>query len=236
MSKIKFNLDPLNIYDGEFHQIGKNQVRLVFEDSLPNESILLSGFALINEYNGFEQTKRKDYIYLYREYEDGKTVELCNDNIAYVEPEPIPEPEPEPPYVPTEEELKAILEQNKREKILLSKTMLASYLETHPITSAVHGGVEGVYSVTSEKQTLMMSQYMTYQIEKQANPEAKLTWNETGKSCEEWTEEEFVQLILEIKAYVYPLVSYQQTLEEQISACETQEELDAIIINYDMLG
>ena len=228
MSKIKFNLNPSSIYNGDFYQIGINQVRLVFEGSLPDESILLSGFALINEYNGFEQTKRKDYTYLYRKYDDNRTVELCNDGISYVEPET--------PNEPTEEELKVILEQNKKEKIQLSKTMLASYLEAHPITSSVHGGVDGVYSVTSEKQTLMMSQYMTYQIEKQTNPEAKLTWNETGKSCEEWTEEEFVQLVLEIKAYVYPLVSYQQTSEEQISACETQEELDTIVIDFEVLG
>lgn len=230
MSKIVFNLDPLNVYDGKFYQIGKNQIRLVFEDSIPSEETLFSGFVLINEYNGFIQTNRKDYVYLYRRYDDGKTIELCNDNIPYVEPEP-----PEP-YVPTEEELKIILEQNKRNKILTSKEMLKTYLEDHPIVSTAHNGVAGRYSVTNEKQTLMMSQYMTYKIEKEMNPDARLTWNETGKSCEEWTEQEFLQLILEIKAYVYPLVSYQQSLEEQIDSCATQEQLDEIVVNYNSVG
>ena len=110
--------------------------------------------------------------------------------------------------------------------------MLAEYLENNPLHSSAHDGVEGIYSVTSEKQSLMMSQYMTYQIEKNINPDAKLTWNETGKSCAEWTEEEFLQLILEVKAYVYPLVSRQQQIEEQIMICTTQDELDAIVINY----
>ena len=77
-----------------------------------------------------------------------------------------------------------------------------------------------------------MSQYMTYQIAKSVDPDARLTWNETGKACEEWTEEEFLQLILEIKTYVYPLVSYQQRIEEKITNCSTQEELDEIVINY----
>ena len=95
---------------------------------------------------------------------------------------------------------------------------------------------EGVYSVTSEKQSLMMSQYMTYQIEKNINPDAKLTWNETGKSCTEWADGEFLQLVLEIKTYVYPLVSYQQQLEEQIMNCTNQEELDGIIINYNLVN
>jgi len=230
MSKIVFNLDPLNVYDGKFYQIGKNQIRLIFDDSLPSESFLFSGFVLINEHNGFVQTNRTDYVYLYRRYDDGKTIELCNDNIPYIEPTP-----PEP-YVPTEEELKTILEQSKQNKILMSKEMLKTYLEDNPIISTAHNGVAGKYSVTNEKQTLMMSQYMTYQIDKKINPNAKLTWNETGKSGEEWTEEEFLQLILEIKSHVYPLVLYQQTLEEQINECVTQEQLDEIVINYSSIN
>lgn len=95
---------------------------------------------------------------------------------------------------------------------------------------------EGVYSVTSERQSLMMSQYMTYQIAKSVDTDAKLTWNETGKSCTEWTEEEFLQLILEIKAYVYPLVFHQQQLEEQIMNCTNQEELNEIVINYNLVN
>ena len=154
----------------------------------------------------------------------------------YVEPEK-PEPESDPkPYVPTEEELAAIFEQNKKDKVLLSKSLLAAYLEEHPITSTAHGGMEGVYSVTSEKQSLMTRSYMTYQIKKAADPSAKLRWNEAGKSCEDWTEEEFLQLVLEVEAYVYPLVSHQQTLEEQITACTTQEMLDAIVIDFASVG
>lgn len=114
--------------------------------------------------------------------------------------------------------------------------MLAEYLENNPIHSTAHENTEGIYSVTSEKQSLMTSQYMTYQIEKNINSNAKLTWNEAGKSCTEWTEEEFLQLILEIKSYVYPLVSYQQHIEEDIYNCSNQEELDSIIIDYDSVN
>lgn len=121
---------------------------------------------------------------------------------------------------------------NKVNKIALSKTLLAEYLENNPLHSTAHGGVEGIYSVTGEKQNLMMTNYATYQIEKTVDPNTKLKWNETGKSCIEWTEQEFLQLVLEIKAYVSPLVSYQQQLEEQIMNCTNQEELDGIIINY----
>lgn len=107
MSKIKFLAEKDKVYDGDFNQIGKNQVRLVFKGEIPSKKVLLSGFNLVNEHNGIVQTPREDYKYLYRTYEDNpNTVELCNDNIPWVappEPEPIPEPEP---YVPTFEEVR----------------------------------------------------------------------------------------------------------------------------------
>lgn len=132
----------------------------------------------------------------------------------------------------TAEQLQEILSQDKEEKISQSKVALSTFLEKNPLISSAHNGTEGVYSVTPEKQSLMSNQYMTYQIEKQINPDAKLTWNESGKECEVWTEQEFLQLIAEVKAYVYPLVSYQQSLETRIMNCTTQEELDNIIIDY----
>ncbi len=124
------------------------------------------------------------------------------------------------------------IEYMKIGKIEESKTALANFLETHPLKTTVHNGKPGVYSITMDKQTLMMSQFTTYQIEKQFNPEAKLTWNETGQPCEVWTEQEFLTLVLAIKKYVYPIVSYQQTLEMMINNATTEEELDNIRINY----
>lgn len=191
------------------------------------------GFALYRDAVADDPWDYEDYKTVYRTIEGG--AQFSNDGSVYVAPVQPEEPEEPEPYVPTEEELAAIFAQNKRDKVYLSKSMLESFLAGHPLTSTAHKGTEGIYSVTGEKQTLMMSQYMTYQIEKAVNPNAKLTWNETGRSCEEWTEEEFMQLILEIKAYVYPLVSYQQALEEEINACLTQQELDTIVIDYTLV-
>ncbi len=232
MSKIIFLADKSITYEVSFAQIGEHQVRLVFEDTKPSDKIILSGFNLVNEHNGYIQTIRTGYTSIYRTYDDNPLmIELCDDGIEYVEPDPVIIPEPEP-YEPTPEELDALFQKNKRKKIELSKLMLAEFLENNPIHSTAHGGVEGIYSVSSDKQSLMTSQYITYQIEKTINPNARLTWNETGKTCEEWTEEEFLQLVLEIKSYVSPLVSYQQHIEERIYACNHQEELEQILIDY----
>ena len=131
-----------------------------------------------------------------------------------------------------EDSMKEIFESTKAEKITLSKVLLAEFLENNPLFSTCHNKDGEYYSVTSEKQNFMMNQYLTYQVEKDINPNAKITWNASGDSCEEWAEEEFLQLIVEIKKYVQPIVSYQQLLEERIRACTSVEELEAIEINY----
>ena len=285
MSKIIFNLEPSVIYDGQFSQIGNNQIRLVM-DSLPSESILLSGFVLVNEHNGRVQTNRKDYIYIYKTYEDGKTIDLCNDNVQWTKPkmkvrfanslggtldgeleqyaenyEDLVIPtlvadnnyafikwNPEIPtsgeiekninfiaefiYVPTEEELRIAFEGAKEIKINESKLLLEEYLINNPLVSSCHGDVEAKYTITSEKQSLMASNYLNYTIAKGVGIEPILTWNSAGSECEVWTEQEYVTLILQIGEYVKPLVSLQQSYEVQIRSCTTQEELDEIEIVY----
>ncbi len=233
MEKIRF-IGDTDCHSVELKRVKANVLQIVFQNEDIPETI--GGFELLNEHNLRTMGDYSSYTTIYRTYEDvPNAIELSNDGSVYVippEPEPIPDPEP---YVPTEEELAIILETNKRNKIAESKQLLATYLENNPIVSTAHNNISGVYSATSDKQSLMMSQYMTYQIEKKINPDAVLTWNETGKSCEVWTEEEFLQLILEVKSYVYPLVSYQQQLEEKINLCTSQNELDEITINYYMI-
>lgn len=232
MSKIVFSNNPDVTYDAQFYHIGDHQIRLIFDSDIPDRDILLSGFNLVNEHNGEIQTERPTYIYIYRIYDDiPNQIELCDDNVQWVappEPEPFPEPEP-----PTEEELQAIFEMNKEFKIAESKFALASYLEKNPLKSSCHGGKEAYYNVTSDKQTLMTSNYLTYTIEKSTGIVSPvLTWNASGEPCEEWTEQEYLQLILETSAYVKPLVTKQQYYEVEINSCSTQEDLDKIVIDY----
>lgn len=230
MLELKY-LNSTTSYEVDFFRISENVIEI--RGNFPVEN---PGFILFRPDQKTDTWNYSDFTTVYRILEDG--VQFSNDESVYTEPEPTPEIPSIPfePYEPTPEELETIFQKNKINKIALSKIMLSEYLENNPLHSSAHGGVEGIYSVTSEKQSLMMSQYMTYQIAKSIDPDAKLTWNETGKSCTEWTEEEFLQLILEIKAYVYPLVSHQQQLEEQIMNCTNQEELNEIVINYDLVN
>jgi len=128
----------------------------------------------------------------------------------------------------------ATLAEFKNYRITQSKNALSEFLDTHPLLSTAHNNTAAYYSVTKEKQDLMTQQYLSYQIAKAVDPEhAVLTYNATGEVCEPWLETEFLQLIMEVKAYVYPLVSYQQTVEKMIMECTTKDEVSEIVIDYD---
>lgn len=119
----------------------------------------------------------------------------------------------------------------KQSKIAESKTLLATYLETHPLQWS-----DGkYYSVTSEKQSLLTSNLALYQISAAAGQPFKLTWNSTGDECVEWTYENLASLALAIGVYVKPFVSHQQELELDINACTTLDELNTVEIIYDII-
>lgn len=86
MSKIVFLNEPSVTYNGDFIQIGENQVRLVFSDKVPSTETMTSGFNLVNEHNGLIMTNCEDYKYIYRTYDDNKKIELCNNETPWVEP------------------------------------------------------------------------------------------------------------------------------------------------------
>jgi predicted nucleic acid-binding Zn-ribbon protein len=125
------------------------------------------------------------------------------------------------------------LEAAKQFRITESQTALEEYLAAHPITSTCHGGVEASYSITKEKQTYLQSMISVASLAAQSGVPYQPSWNATGEVCSyDWTLEELTQLAMEIEAVVRPLVSYQQTLENQIKAVTSMEELSAITIDY----
>lgn len=119
-----------------------------------------------------------------------------------------------------------------------SKVNLAAWLADHPLTSSAHKSTPGLYSVTAEKQSLLQAAIMVAQLQKAAgNEEYKISWNETGKECEDdWTLEELTTLALEISAYVYPYVKAQQAKETAIMEAVDAEGVYAVDITYDSVA
>ena len=126
----------------------------------------------------------------------------------------------------------ADLDAIKAAKVVESKEDLEVYLIENPLT-----WIDGQsYTVTADKQSLLTSQLALYQTAMAAGQPYELKWNPTGGECSVWEYEDLVALALAIGQYVQPLVSYQQAKEVAIMACETVEELDAIVIDYATLA
>lgn len=121
------------------------------------------------------------------------------------------------------------LDGQKTARIQQSKTDLAEYLATHPLQ-----WTDGqYYSITAEKQAQLTSKIMAATMAQTMSTEYTLTWNSTGEVCKEWTLTDLSALAFAIDARVTALVSYQQKQEVAMRNATTQEELDAIVVDYD---
>lgn len=117
----------------------------------------------------------------------------------------------------------------KIDKIVESKDALAEWLETHPFLYS-----DGkYYSCTEEKQALLNGNLASYERATQAGVPYPLKWNSTGNECTDWSYSDLVALSLSIAGYVAPKVSMQQAYELQIKACQSVDEVNEIVIDYD---
>ena len=131
------------------------------------------------------------------------------------------------PDVATEE-----IEAHKTKRIQESKILLAKWLNDNPMLYT-----DGkYYSVTEEKQALLNGNLSSYERATKAGIEYPLKWNSTGEECIEWSYDDLLTLSLSIAAYVVPKVTKQQNIELVIKACETMDEINAVVIDYDRNG
>ena len=223
MSKIEFKARK-KIYNGDFSQIGKNQVRLIFHDEIPDLKILLSGFNLVNEHNGIVQTPREDYTYLYRTYEDDPNkVELCNDNVPWVappEPEPIPEPEP---YVPTLEEVQEM-------KIAEMETIKQQQIYNGFDVVLTDGTTEH-FTLTIEEQIELSA---LQQKVKDGVPQLPWHIEDEGEHCRYYKNEDMAMIVEAAFAHKSWHRTYFQDLRIYIRSLDSKEAVKAITYGMDI--
>lgn len=124
------------------------------------------------------------------------------------------------------------IEAHKTKRIQESKILLAKWLNDNPMLYT-----DGkYYSVTEEKQALLNGNLASYERATKAGIEYPLKWNSTGEECIEWSYDDLLTLSLSIAAYVAPKVTKQQNIELVIKACETMDEINAVVIDYDRNG
>ncbi len=214
MSKIIFLKNPSTIYDADFAQIGQHQIRLTFKTEIPDDNILLSGLQLVNEYNNFIQTRREDYRYMYRRYDDNPLmIELCNDGVEYVEPEPIVIPEPEP-YVPTYEE------------VLNAKIMELSYACQGTIEAGLD--INGLHYSYTEKDQINLNDIVST-VKLTGLP---LGYHADGQNCTEYTAEELINIYIKLAMNKYCQQTYFNQSREYLTSLKESDKSREIIESY----
>lgn len=125
------------------------------------------------------------------------------------------------------------LKELKEQRIELSKNNLAQYLKDNPLFSTVKYEEGRYYNVTMEKQQLLTSTLLSYQLDNIFGTESNLKWNDTKNVCEPYSFEQLGRLSKEIKLYVEPLVEKQQQMEVNIRNCKTEEEVFSIKLDFE---
>ena len=133
----------------------------------------------------------------------------------------------------TAQELDNSLEAVKAAKIAESKSLLEAYYATHPLFSTVHVKDGAFYSITSKKQSYLMSMINLVDQAKALDETFIPTWNATGEPSEVWDERELRTLSLQIAEAVYPKVAKQQEYEKIIQSLEQVEAVHSLIIDYE---
>lgn len=120
-----------------------------------------------------------------------------------------------------------ILEEEKIKKQEENKKKLAEFLSNSYVE---FNGKQ--YGVSEEDQTEMALNYMQYQISTAASLPATLEWHAKKEACVTFAEEDFLSLTMLIKNFVYPYMNLMQQYKEEIYACTSIDELNAIDLVY----
>ena len=213
MSKICFLADKSATYDVTFAQIGEHQVRLVFEDIKPSDKILLSGFNLVNEHNGYIQTVRTGYTNIYRTYDNNSLmIELCDDGIEYVEPDPIITPNPET-YVTYEE-------------ILNNKINELSSACQHTIEAGLE--INGLHYSYTEKDQINLNDIVNT-VKLTGLP---LGYHADGQNCTEYSAEELMNIYTQLAMNKYCQQTYFNQSREYLKSLEKSDLNKEIVESY----
>ena len=124
------------------------------------------------------------------------------------------------------------LDDYKKYAIKNSKDELENYLLNNPLKSSIHGSQEKSYAITENKQILLLLEITVATVASEKSLSYQPSWNASGEVCEPWTLDELIGLSFEIAGIVKPLVSYQQSLEEQIMSKTSIEDIKSIAFDF----
>lgn len=188
MEKIKFNnLDT--VYNCNLIFVKNNVIKIIFDNTIPSEDVILSGFSLLNEHNLDVMSDYSNYATKYKDSDEDKTIylstgEIYSDSPISDETNKIPEKQL------TEEEKEALakaeLEQAKKNKIAEMNTACEL---------AIENGIsvdDKQYSYTIQDQSNMLN---AMNLAKETGLE--VPYHANGESCSLYSYEEIASIYMQ---------------------------------------
>lgn len=126
------------------------------------------------------------------------------------------------------------IEDYKKQLIEQLEFNFANYLKNNPIVSSCHNGEEAEYTITKEKQMLLMMEIAMAERSATLGVDYNPSWNARGcAATDDWTLEELYQLSFEITDFIKPLLMDEQSIDFEIRNAETFDELLAIDVSFE---
>lgn len=223
MEKVKINN---TMYEIKNIQEYSNLLKIEFNYIEDLTNIDLSSIEVYTSGNVFCR-EFSNYNTIYKQNDN--VVILSNDGSIYKEPD-TKNSTPIEPHVPTEEEIATQLVSAKKSKITESNKKLEEFLLNNPLLFTDGN----YYSVTMEKQNLLTSALTLYNLKLNAGLNPVFKWNSTGDTCVEMPIETGMALAISIGTYVEPIVEQQRIIEKQINMCTTIDEVNSVVIKYEI--
>lgn len=88
------------------------------------------------------------------------------------------------------------------------------------------------YGVSYDDQTEMTINLVSYNLYEELGIPSILEWHAKKEECTAFTKEQFIELIVLVKSFVYPYLQYCQNLKARIYACTTKEDISNVVIDY----
>lgn len=224
MDKISFLLGK-NTVNATILRVSDNIIKIAFNNAIPEKSILLSGFNILNEHNGNNMSD--DYYHKYNTLYlriDEKTVLLSNDGSIYVSPEDTDTDDNIiiEAHIPT-------LAETKQSKI----TELSSFCNNSIVTGidlVINNKTEH-FSYTNEDQVNIKE---IFDLVLQTN--TPMYYHADGESCKLYTTEQIISLYTTAAINKMHHTTYFNQLKIYIETLEDSDTVNGITYGQELTG
>lgn len=221
MDKISFLLND-TVVDATVLTVSENVIKISFLEKIPEESILLSGFEILNENNNKNMTGDYYYLYntIYREI-DENTIMLSNDGSIYKKTE-ISDDINIMPYIPTLEEIKEM------------KLLELSTICNNNIINGIDVEIDGILEHFSYKDEDQINIKELFDIASQTG--SNVYYHSDENALKSYTANQMISIYMTETINKFHNIIYFNQLKTYISTLDAVDSVNIIVYGQSLTG